>query len=665
MMGRQSQPTDSRRLLIRLRLNMQKINDFAAGLNGFLFSDTVVYTLLVTGAVFTILTLFGQWRAVTHGVAVVRGKYDESNDPGAISHFQALSTALSATVGLGNIAGVSLAVALGGPGAVFWMWVIGVLGMALKMTEVTQSMIFRNTDDPQNPHGGPMFVAKYGFARAGLPGIGSAVGGLFVLTLIISAVTGGNMFQAWNVAETSEVYFGWDRTVVGVVLAVVTGAVIIGGIRWIGRVASVIVPVMCVIYLIAAVWVLVNNLGEVPSMLWLIVRHGLGIGGDAEPSGAFLGGTFGYALMFGVKRALFSSEAGQGSAPIAHAAARTDEPVREGIVAGLEPLIDTLVVCTLTALVILSTGAYNRGAIANFASADDVRVVAVDKAGGGEEGDLPDGVQDRDPAGLPLWTLETPRGLPPKTEDARRVDGLVPGENPDAYADYGPRGDADTDYHVGEGFFVVVDADDDANTGRTLRRMTGELVAREDEQGQALPPALEWGTLASEKTPEPVATRAGGVAGVYGDYKGSTLTAHAFDRVTPGLGKYLVSLAVWLFAISTMISWSYYGEQGMVYLTARLGEAGSRTAVLVYKLVYCAIIVVTCLPIDGWLDTDATIDTWTTLGLGVMLVVNIPLMWLFGLHAMTAYHDYVGRMKAGPMHDEVDPATGTTPDRRA
>ncbi len=624
---------------------MDPINDFVGTLNGYLFSDTVIYTLLLTGGLFTILTLFGQWRAVTHGIDVVRGKYDEHDDPGAISHFQALSTALSATVGLGNIAGVGLAVALGGPGAVFWMWVIGILGMALKMTEVTQSMLYRNTDDPKNPHGGPMFVAKYGFERAGLPLVGSIVGGVFVVTLLVSAVTGGNMFQAWNVAETTTTYFGEyqyvERINVGIVLAVITGIVIIGGIRWIGRVASIIVPFMCVIYLIAALLALTLNITAIPGMLWEIVRLGTGLGGNAEPVGAFLGGTFGYALMFGVKRALFSSEAGQGSAPIAHAAAKTDEPVREGIVAGLEPLIDTLVVCTITALVILATGTYDRGPEAAFASDGDIQIVAVDADG--------DGVQDLDGSDTPLWTVATPSGLPAKSEEARKTDAIKAGE---------------ADYRFGESFFVIVDADDDANTGRSLQKITGSIPKPDDreerasmlaglsgEQTAPLPP--EWGTLASTKEPTLVAPEDGGVAGLFGDYKGSTLTAHAFDRVYPELGKYLITIAVWLFAISTIISWSYYGEQGMVFLTAWLGDGASKIAILAYKLIYCGIIVVTCLDIPGWLDSDAALDMWTTLGLGVMLVVNIPLMWLFGLRAMAAYHDYVNRYTGGPMHDEI------------
>ncbi|MEO1279036.1 MAG: alanine:cation symporter family protein, partial [Planctomycetota bacterium] len=151
---------------------MAAIEQFIGTLNGILFHDFVLYTLVAVGLLFTIWSGFGQYRALTHGVGVIRGKYDDKDDPGAINHFQALSAALSATVGLGNIAGVAVAIALGGPGAVFWMWVIGVLGMSLKMTEVTQSMLYRNTDDPDNPHGGPMFVVREGFKKWGLGPIG-------------------------------------------------------------------------------------------------------------------------------------------------------------------------------------------------------------------------------------------------------------------------------------------------------------------------------------------------------------------------------------------------------------------------------------------------------------------------------------------------------------
>ena len=217
---------------------MEAINEVINAINAITFSNITVYALLFTGVVFTIWSGFGQYRALTHGVQVVRGKYDDKNDPGAINHFQALSAALSATVGLGNIGGVAIAVGLGGPGAIFWMWVIGLLGMSLKMTEVTQSMLYRNTDDPENPHGGPMFVVKKGFEKWGLGGLGTVFGGLFVLTLLVSAVTGGNMFQAWNVADITKTYFDIPQVATGIVLTVLVGLVIIGGVKRIGAVAG-------------------------------------------------------------------------------------------------------------------------------------------------------------------------------------------------------------------------------------------------------------------------------------------------------------------------------------------------------------------------------------------------------------------------------------------
>ncbi len=604
---------------------MGGINDFINAINGVLFSNYTVYALLLTGLVFTVWSGFGQFRALTHGISVVRGKYDDKNDPGAINHFQALSAALSATVGLGNIAGVAVAVALGGPGAIFWMWVIGILGMSIKMTEVTQSMLYRNTDDPDNPHGGPMFVVKKGFAEWGLAPIGTIIGGIFVVTLIISAITGGNMFQAWNVADVTFTYFGIPQVVTGIVLTILVGLVIIGGIKRIGAVAGRIVPFMCMIYVLAAGYVLVLHIGDIPAMLGLIVKSGLpdgflGIGANAEPVGAFLGGTFGYAALWGIKRALFSSEAGQGSSPIAHSAAKTDEPVREGVVAGLEPFIDTIVVCTLTALVILSTGAYNRDSEATYLTTDDVRIVqAVDDETG-------ESIVD-------TWTLES-GALPSMTDEARTI------RRSDA---------AEAGWRNGETIFFVVAADQNEDTGRDLRKITGTVSQGDDGEW-----SVSWNTLSSQSQPRFRENEDGTPdLGLYGDYAGASMTAYAFDRVTPGLGMWLVTIAAWLFAISTMISWSYYGEQGIYYFFGTHGEKAAGPAVMIYKIVYALLILVTTVlatSIGGnpaIIGTDTELDMWTTLGLGVMLVANIPIMWIFGAKAMGAYHEYFRRMKAG------------------
>ena len=591
---------------------MEFLNKILDPINTILWHNWVLYIVLGVGVLFTIWSGVCQFRSLTHGVAVTRGKYDDPNDPGAINHFQALSAALSATVGLGNIAGVGVAVALGGPGAVFWMWMVGIFGMAIKTTEVTLSMLYRNTDDPENPHGGPMYVAAKAFKERGMAGVGKVVGGIFVVTLLISTITGGNMFQSWSVGEITENYFHVPSIVSGIILAVLVGAVIIGGIKRIEAVAGRIVPIMCAIYLLAAAVVLIMNIGEIPAVLKMIVVEAFS---PSKAQGAFLGGTAGYALLWGMKRALFSSESGQGSSPIAHSAAKTNEPVREGVVAGLEPFIDTIVVCTLTALVILTTGAFNRGPEANFQNPGAVRIVEVDLVGGGQDNKDPDGVQDKDSDDKPLWTLKTP-DIPPRNQDAQDTSGSWAG---------------------GEDVFMIVHGDEDSNTGYDLHRMGGKIKL--DDKGVAIP---TWNTFASTIKP----TVADDEGGIYVEYPGPSLTGHAFDRAIPGLGKYLVTIAAWLFALSTMISWSYYGEQGMVFL---FGDK----SVFPYKVFYCLMIIVAA---AGFIETDKELDSLTALGTGVMLWANIPIMLIFGSIAMKAYHTYIGKLKRGEFHPHAAPS---------
>lgn len=603
-------------------------------LNDVIWHQYVLYIVLGVGVLFTLWSGFGQYRALTHGVQVTRGKYDDKHDPGAINHFQALSAALSATVGLGNIAGVGTAVALGGPGAVFWMWMVGLAGMALKMTEVTQSMMFRDTSDPDNPHGGPMFVVHKGFAKWGLGWLGAIIGGIFVITLLISTITGGNMFQAWSVGEITNNYFPDVPAVsAGIVLAVLVGLVIIGGIKRIGAVAGRLVPFMCGIYFLAAVVVLLMEINQIPSLFVLIFTEAFS---PSSADNAFLGGTAGYALLWGMKRALFSSESGQGSSPIAHSAAKTDEPVREGVVAGLEPFIDTLVVCTLTALVILATGAWNRGPEAEFRI--PVKIVAVDADG--------DGVQDTK-GGTPLWTVsqEVVDGqmwLPPSSATSGRTQlsrTLLPRRSDAAARVSGA-------WRGGEDVFILVEGDHNRNTGLNLHRINGVTEVDQDR----LPVAINWQTdFASSVKPQ----LTGDGTRLFVDYPGPSLTGHAFDRAIPGLGKYLVTLAAWLFALSTAISWSYYGEQGVYYLFGFVGPNLIKPIVMLYKILYCLLIVVATM---GFIRTDAQLDGLTALGTGVMLWANIPIMLIFGPSAMKAYHNYIQRLKSGQMASHAAPS---------
>ena len=554
---------------------MAEFSALLATLNGFLWHEYVLYAIVGTGIVFTFWSGFSQYRALTHGPAVIRGIYDDPNDPGAINHFQALSAALSATVGLGNIGGVALAIALGGPGAVFWMWVIGLLGMSIKLTEVTLSMLYRNTDDPDNPHGGPMWVAHKALEKKGMAGLGRAIGVIFCITLLISTITGGNMFQAWNVGELTQEYFNVPSWISGIVLAVLVGSVIIGGIKRIGLVAGTLVPFMVVLYLGAGFYVLALNIGDIPGIFVLIFKSAFA---PTEATGAFIGGTAASAFLFGLKRAAFSNEAGQGSSPIAHSAAKTDEPAREGIVAGLEPFIDTIVVCTFTALIILSTGIWNRA---------------------------PD---------VPLDTVPT---AVKTTAGWQFSETQAPGD----------------DWVDDDRVMLIVRGDANETTGNALHRVAGVVAVAGDTF------VINWVPIASAQMPVAID------GGIYRTYVGATLTAKAFDSVSPGLGKWLVSIAAWLFAISTMISWSYYGEQGMVYL------AGDKS-VLPYKVVYCLLIIVATL---GLIKTDADLDNITGVGTAVMLFANIPICWFFGHQAMKAYKDYIARLKSGRMGPDHPP----------
>jgi len=578
------------------------MNEFIGAINGVIWADWVLYVVLGVGVLFTLWSGFCQYRALVHGTAVTAGKFDDKDDPGAINHFQALSAALSATVGLGNIGGVAVAIALGGPGAVFWMWMVGLAGMALKTTSVTLSMLYRDVSDPDNPKGGPMYVAKRAFADWGLAPLGMAVGVIFCITLLISAITGGNMFQAWNVGIQTEEALGIPAIGVGIILAIVVGAVIIGGIKRIGHVAGILVPFMCVLYLLAGGVVLLMNIGAIPSILGLIVQSAFS---PTDAGGAFIGGTAGYAFLWGMKRALFSSEAGQGSSPIAHSAAKTKEPVREAVVAGLEPFIDTIIVCTLTALVILSTGAWDRGATGEATLAATPAITQSDAGWNiGVFGDAdPDDDDDAE-----TWYVP----LPSKKKAAKATTGK--------------------DWGIGDTVFMIAETDQlDDDTGSKRVRVYGEVDELENGGFVAI---FQEGSITSNAPPTFLDNE------MYKDYPGATLTAHAFDRAIPGLGTWLILIASWLFAISTMISWSYYGEQGMVFM---LGKA----SVLPYKIFYCLMIIVSTLPI---ITSDKELDNFTALGTGVMLWANIPIMLIFGGIAMKAYHDYGRRLRSGEFH---------------
>ena len=314
----------------------------------------LVVLWLMGGAIFfTLRMAFINIRAFPHAIAVVMGRYDNPDEPGEVSHFQALATALSATVGLGNIAGVAIAIQLGGPGALLWMTVAGLLGMTSKFVECTLGQKYRVVHPDGTVAGGPMYYLSQGLAEMGLKPLGQSLAVAFALICIVASCGGGNMFQANQsyVAIASMIPFLADhRWVYGLAIAILVGLVIIGGIRRIAAVTGAIAPIMAAIYMLAAAWILWVHADQIPHACQIIFDQAI------NPQ-AIEGGFFG-VMAQGIRRGVFSNEAGVGSAAIAHAAARTNEPVREGIVALLEPFIDTVVICNMTGLVCIVTGAY-------------------------------------------------------------------------------------------------------------------------------------------------------------------------------------------------------------------------------------------------------------------------------------------------------------------
>ena len=460
------------------------------------------FLLLGVGLFFTLYLGFPQIRYFRHAWSVLAGKHAKAGAPGDTSHFQALSTALSGTVGTGNIGGVAFAIFLGGPAALFWMWMTAFLGMTTKCVEVTISHRYRVTDEQGRIAGGPMYFMERGLNLKWL-----AV--FFAVATVFSAFGTGNLPQSNNMATGLEASFGLPTWVSGLVLAVLLGLVIVGGIRRIALVAASIVPVMGVIYAVGALAVAITNFENIGPSFAAVIE---GAFSGSAAAGGFLGATFAYAFNRGVNRGLFSNEAGQGSAPIAHASARTEEPAAEGMVSLLEPFIDTLVICTLTGLVILSSGVWTEKFETDFAPFDTEFVAGA-------------------------YSEENP-------DDVQALFGHLSGGEP---------------VRLFDGAIAVNDG---------VAALAGVTVLHNRSIGE------EVRFLADGKPFTGVAQIESGALATEGiDLRGRSLlhsvplTAEAFKRSFFGhYGQYAVTLGLVLFAFSTAIAWSYYGDRAMTYL---------------------------------------------------------------------------------------------------
>lgn len=531
---------------------MQAINDFLLFLDGYLGSAFYFpFVLLAVGFFFTLYLGFPQIRFFRSGWRILFGQSDKKH-LGETSHFQALATALSGTVGTGNIGGVGLAIYLGGPAALFWMWVTAFLGMTTKYVEVTLSHKYRIKSKDGSSAGAPMYFMDRKLNAKWL-------GIIFALATVVSSFGTGSMPQINNIAMGMESSFSIEPIVTGAVLSCILAFVIIGGITRIAKITSKIVPFMAVIYFIGGAAVILYNIDNLLPAFKSVISDAFS---GSAATGGFLGASFAYAFNRGVNRGLFSNEAGQGSAPIAHASAKTDEPVKEGIVAILEPFIDTILLCTLTGLVILSSGVWTQKYINEFDRADMFFVqgqyqqnVAKDKQMLGQWLNQADNHQVK----LYTGTILVKNGVMDNNEltliNARSIAE-------DVHFEY-------IGGHLYNGDIEIKD---------------GKLL-----------------------TPD---TRVKGKSLLHS----TTLTAKAFSQSWFGqYGEYLVSICILLFAFSTAISWSYYGDRAIVYLFGN-------QAVIYFRIVYIA----------GFFIA-AIVDTTIIWNLAMVSVVLMALPNLFAL----------------------------------
>jgi AGCS family alanine or glycine:cation symporter len=453
---------------------LQQLEKFLSATVGYVWGLPTIVLLVMSGLLLSVILggLKGgiQFKAFFHGIQVIRGRYDKKDDPGQISHFQALMTALSATIGLGNIGIVAIIIKYGGPGAIFWMIVAGVIGMATKFAESTLAILFRKIDKNGVVHGGPMYYMEYGLGKQFRP-----MAKFYALSIAIGSFGIANMFQTNQSAVILNDSFGVPHIATGAVMMILGAIVIIGGITRIAKVTSFLVPFMAVTYVVGCIIVIGFHVEKLPSLISLIFTSAFSSTGLAGGAVA----TMHMAILQGVKRACFSNEAGLGSAAIAHSAAATNEPVREGVVALLGPFIDTVTICTLTALVILTTG---------------------------------------------VWETSSLVGVP--------------------------------------------------------------------------------------------------------------LTAAAFDSVISGFGHYFIPIAATLFAFSTLISWSYYGETAVYYLVGKKG-------ILPYKLVFCVVALLGSI----W-KVQAVLD-FSDIMTGMMVFPNLIAIWLLLPHLKKQTNRYFEKLSNG------------------
>ncbi len=532
---------------------MQQLNDFLSIVDSKIGSSPwFPFILLGIGLFFTIYLKFPQIRYFRFALRIVRGKYDREGSEGDTSHFQALTTALSGTVGTGNIAGVALAIHIGGPAALFWMLVTAAIGMCTKFVEVTLSHKYREKNDDGSFSGGPMYYMKNKLNMKWLAAI-------FAVATILSSFGTGNMPQINSISSTMKATFDIEQWITGAILSVLLAFVIIGGIKRIAKVTERLVPTMAIIYFLGCFTVIFANAENILPSIAAVLGN---LFSDTAASGGFLGAAFSFAFNKGVGRGLFSNEAGQGSAPIAHASAKAKEPVSEGMVAILEPFIDTIIICSITGLTLLSSGAWQEKFENDFDAIDMSILVGTDYTDQTEEGvnQLAGHISGRKPLPLFSGTLNV-------------IEGQIQND------------------------VTIVNA----------RSLAEEVAVNEYFEGPPLTGPVE--IVNGRPVNSSISFHGKSLM------HSAPLTAKAFNKGFLGdYGQYIVSIGLLLFAFSTAISWSYYGDRAVTYLVGTKG-------VVYYRILYVAGFFVASF-------ADTTI-IWTLSGIAIALMTLPNLLGIF------------------------------------
>lgn len=525
---------------------MEALQSILNSISGVVWGWPMVIILVGTGIFLTFRLGFPQFRLFRHAWRVIAGHYDNPDDEGDINHFEALSAALSATIGIGNIAGVATAVHWGGPGVLFWMWITALFGMATKFTTCTLSHKYRTIHGDGTASGGPMYSIERGLGAAWKP-----LGITFAALVLITSLGIPNLVQSNTVAVSLHRDFGVPPFITGLVLAGLVGVVIVGGIRRIGRVASRLVPFMAAIYVIGAVIIIAANYQNIIPSIILIFENAFT---PTAQMGGFFGSAWIVTLTWGIKRGLFSNEAGLGSAPIAHAAAKTKESVREGVVAMIGPFIDTLIICTLTGLVLVTTGVWQEkfDEILEGAYLSELTVYA---------GEItPNSLQVKEPYSGTITVK----------------DGAISGD----FSIYHETGTVDN-----YSFLAQDELTDYSDFSGTITIQEGQIVSSDPSADLAV---------------------SGEVA-----LTGAELTAQGFSRGLPGRwGNYIVSIGVILFAFSTALAWSYYGDRSIEYIVGRKG-------ILPYRIIFVIFIFL------GSLLTLNTVWLFSDIAMALMAIPNL------------------------------------------